>query len=140
MPCLHQSISTQMSGFMTALIRCRGTRSFVCGSLSAKPRELFVELKKILDPLVDRYDEASSLVADSHWSRVEQLSGQILRLPIMRIGMFLIFVSIAFIGCRRGNNVVEHKQNALALQKRIDAVETPPIPLRVNARSSRRRP
>ena len=48
------------------------------GSLSARPRELFVELKKILDPLVDRYDEASSLVADSHWSRVEQLSGQIL--------------------------------------------------------------
>ena len=40
----------------------------------------------------------------------------------MRIGMFLIFVSIAFMGCRSGNNVVEHKQNALALQKRIGAV------------------
>ena len=25
-------------------------------------------------------------------------------------------------GCRSGNNVVEHKQNALALQKRINAV------------------
>ena len=44
------------------------------------------------------------------------------RLPIMRIGMFLIFVSIAFMGCRNGNDVVEHKQNVLALQKRIDAV------------------
>ena len=44
------------------------------------------------------------------------------RLPIMRIGMFLLFVSIAFMGCRNGNNVVEHKQNAVALQKRINAV------------------
>ena len=40
----------------------------------------------------------------------------------MRIGMFLIFVSIAFTGCRSGNKVVDHKQNAVALQKRIDAV------------------
>ena len=40
----------------------------------------------------------------------------------MRIGMFLLFVSIAFMGCRSGNNVVEHKQNALALQKRIGSV------------------
>ena len=40
----------------------------------------------------------------------------------MRIGMFLLFVSIAFMGCRSGNKVVEHKQNALALQKRIGAV------------------
>ena len=40
----------------------------------------------------------------------------------MRIGMFLIFVSIAFMGCRSGNKVVDHKQNALALQKRIGAV------------------
>ena len=40
----------------------------------------------------------------------------------MRIGMFLLFVSIAFMGCRSGNNVVEHKQNAVALQKRIGAV------------------
>ena len=40
----------------------------------------------------------------------------------MRIGMFFLFVSIAFMGCRSGNNVVEHKQNAVALQKRIDAV------------------
>ena len=44
------------------------------------------------------------------------------RLPIMRIGMFLLFVSIAFMGCRSGNKVVDHKQNAVALQKRIDAV------------------
>ena len=40
----------------------------------------------------------------------------------MRIGMFLIFVSIAVTGCRSGNDVVDHKQNAVALQKRIDAV------------------
>ena len=40
----------------------------------------------------------------------------------MRIGMFFLFVSIAFMGCRSGNQVVEHKQNAVALQKRIDAV------------------
>ena len=44
------------------------------------------------------------------------------RLPIMRIGMFLLFLSIAFMGCRSGNKVVDHKQNAVALQKRIDAV------------------
>ena len=44
------------------------------------------------------------------------------RLPIMRIGMFLLFVSIAFMGCRSGNKVVEHKQNAVALQKRIGTV------------------
>ena len=40
----------------------------------------------------------------------------------MRIGLFLIFVSIAFLGCRSGNKVVDHKQNAVALQKRIDSV------------------
>ena len=40
----------------------------------------------------------------------------------MRIGMFLLFVSIAFMGCRSGNKVVEHKQNAVALQKRIGTV------------------
>ena len=41
---------------------------------------------------------------------------------MMRIGMFLLFVSIAFLGCRSGNKVVDHKQNAVALQKRIGAV------------------
>ena len=40
----------------------------------------------------------------------------------MRIGMFFLFISIAFMGCRSGNKVVDHKQNAVALQKRIDAV------------------
>ena len=40
----------------------------------------------------------------------------------MRIGMFFLFVSIAFMGCRSGNKVVDHKQNAVALQKRIDSV------------------
>ena len=40
----------------------------------------------------------------------------------MRIGMFFLFISIAFMGCRSGSKVVDHKQNAVALQKRIDAV------------------